>query len=250
MFNLVRHWCERLFRIPPEPGPPPGDEARTRVFRAAPNFLRYLKLIWGIGTAASVGGVVIFGIATFVAMSFARNGETGKIQPFLIALEVVVLIGIVIARLVKLAVLQLDYENRWYVVTDRSLRIREGVIHVREMTITFANIQNIEVKQGPLQRYFQIADLQVDTAGGGNEPHPTVPGASLHTAFFRGIDNATEVKALIQERLRGLKDSGLGDLDDPRPVASVAPAFDATAVGALREVLAEARALRAATVKP
>ena len=58
---------------------------------------------------------------------------------------------------------------------------------------------------------------------------------------FRGIDNAEEVKALIQERLRRLKAAGLGDHDD-RAAHETPRAF----VEALREVHAEAQALRAA----
>ena len=49
------------------------------------------------------------------------------------------------------ALVRLDYELRWYIVTDRSLRIREGVTSLRESTMTFANIQHIAVRQGPLQ---------------------------------------------------------------------------------------------------
>ena len=46
-------------------------------------------------------------------------------------------------RFFALALVRLDFEKRWYLVTDRSLRVREGVVNVREMTIMFANIQNI-----------------------------------------------------------------------------------------------------------
>ena len=38
---------------------------------------------------------------------------------------------------------------------------------MHETTISFENVQNVEVRQGPLQRYFGIADVVVQTAGGG-----------------------------------------------------------------------------------
>ena len=63
--------------------------------------------------------------------------------------------------------LRLNYEMRWYKVTDRSLRIRAGVWNVHEMTMTFANVQNISITQGPLERLFGISDVRVETAGGG-----------------------------------------------------------------------------------
>ena len=57
--------------------------------------------------------------------------------------------------------LRLDYEQRWYMVTDRSLRLRSGVWSVRELTMSFANLQQITVSQGPLQRYLGLADVCV-----------------------------------------------------------------------------------------
>src|SRR5690606_18212304 len=118
----------------------------------------------------------------------------------------------------SLMVLRLDYEMRWYKVTDRSLRIREGVWHVREMTMTFANIQNIEITQGPIQRALGIADLKVQTAGGGGvqEAQGQQQGVmfNMHIGYFRGVDNAEEILALMQERLRKQRGSGLGDLED------------------------------------
>jgi hypothetical protein len=65
----------------------------------------------------------------------------------------------------SLAAARLNYEMRWYIVTDRSLRLREGIFGVREMTLTFANVQNIAIRQGPLQRALGLADVVVRTAG-------------------------------------------------------------------------------------
>jgi hypothetical protein len=142
------------------------------------------------------------------------------------------------------------------VVTDDSLRVRAGVVTVREMTVNFANIQNIAISQGPTQRALGIADLRVDTAGGGgasSHHHGHQPSENLHTAWFRGINNAGEVRELIQQRLRLLKDSGLGDHEALlRPVPARGSATDVSAspdlLAALQEVHAEARALRLAAL--
>ena len=98
-------------------------------------------------------------------------------------------------RLFALALVRLDFEKRWYLVTDRSLRVREGIVNVREMTITFANIQNISISQGPIQRLLGIADLRVDTAGGGpSRSEKEEGGENLHTVRFRGVNNADEIR--------------------------------------------------------
>ena len=58
--------------------------------------------------------------------------------------------------------IHLRYDTTWYVLTDRSLRIRRGILTIHETTISFENVQNVEVRQGPLQRYFGIADVHGD----------------------------------------------------------------------------------------
>lgn len=153
------------------------------------------------------------------------------------------------------AVRRLDFEMRWYVVTDRSLRIRTGIWSVQEITMSFANLQQVEVSQGPLQRLLGLADLKVQSAGGG-EVAPGKPGHqdSLHIGYFHGVDNTPEIRDLIQDRLRRFRDSGLGDPEEqrraalaaaPLPAEAAGPA-DAAVLAAARELAAEARALRAA----
>jgi len=62
-------------------------------------------------------------------------------------------------------ILRLDYEQRWYLVTDRSLRLRSGVWSVSGMTMSLAHVQQITVSQSPLQRSLGIADVCVQSAG-------------------------------------------------------------------------------------
>src|SRR5689334_4130316 len=214
MYNSFRSFCERLLRIPREPEPPPGDESTTRVFRASPNYFKYRVVLWALHTAAVV--IPIFVAAgIFLGVASLTEKQSHSETLMIVIVSLVILFFALLQRLFILAVLRLDYEKRWYVVTDRSLRVREGVVTVQEMTVTFANIQNISISQGPVQRFLQVADLRVDTAGGGGEMgHGTPLHHDLHTAWFRGIDNANEVRELIQQRLRRLKDSGLGDHEE------------------------------------
>ena len=73
----------------------------------------------------------------------------------------------------------------------------------------------------------------------------------MHISFFRGIDDAEQVRDLMLERLRRIKDSGLGDVDDAKAVptprrASSHALGTPESVEALRALLGEARALREA----
>ena len=151
---------------------------------------------------------------------------------------------------------RLDYELRWYIVTDRSLRIRTGLLRLQESTMSFANLQQVEVQQGPLQRLLGLADVHVQSAGGGgdHDPHHGGGGDSLHTGVFHSVDNATDIRDLILERLRHFRQAGLGDPDDHRDqaaaggaLASGDPSAGGTdALAAACELLAEARVLRSA----
>jgi len=245
MYNSFRRFCERLLRIPHDPTPPPGDHVSTRIFLAAPNYYKYLLCLWGLRAAVGFLVVIVAFVIPFstLAYTFTKQGKEWAILLWLI--PVVIMLLNILSSLFLLAVLRLTFEKRWYVVTDRSLRIREGVTTVREMTVNFANIQNISISQGPLQRVLKIADLRVDTAGGGGgSSQRKERSENLHTAWFRGIDNANEVRELIQQRLRRLKDSGLGDHEER--IASPNFEFSAAMLAAIREVHIEAAALRQA----
>jgi membrane protein YdbS with pleckstrin-like domain len=165
-------------------------------------------------------------------------------------IEIFGAIGFLLQLPFSFAVARLDYEMRWYIVTDRSLRIREGIMRIREMTLTFANVQNISIRQGPLQRLLGIADVVVRTAGGGgsSEEHGSssgTAGASMHIGKLRAVDNAVEVRDLILERLRRWRDSGLGDPDDRHHAHAPMPATTLEAATALRDAARSlAQALR------
>ena len=240
----------RFLKVPPEPEPPLGSPGSVRVFNAAPGYFQYRLVKWVVGQVGTVNGLV-------VGLAFLAGGvEFAAIpigQDVAVLLEVVG-IGLFLVQLpLSFLMVRLDYRYRWYMITDTSLRIREGLLSVRERTMTFANIQNLSIKQGPIQRLFGISDLQVRTAGGGSETageskNELAEAMNMHIGYFRGVDNAEEIRDLILGRMRGLKDSGLGDPDEPahqeQPAAAQPDGRDLEA--AARELLAEARALRAA----
>ena len=156
-------------------------------------------------------------------------------------------IGFLIVQLpFTYAAVRLEFEQHWYIVTDRSLRIRTGLFRLTESTMSFANLQQVEVKQGPLQRLLGLADVRVQSAGGGGEQHDHHAGDSLHTCVFHSVEHAPEIRDLILLRLRQFRAAGLGDPDDPnlssaQAVTSSAPT---DALAAARGLLAEAQALR------
>ncbi len=147
-----------------------------------------------------------------------------------------------------LLAVRIDYAQRWYMVTDRSLRLRWGVVKIQETTMSFANLQQVSVRQGPLQRLLKIADVEVRSAGGGSGEEEA-GGDSMHRSVFHAVDNAAEIRDLILVRLQRFRQAGLGDPDEAkaqpaeRAPATPAPA-NRDALAAAQELLAETRALR------
>jgi membrane protein YdbS with pleckstrin-like domain len=243
---LVRDFLLRMLRVPPEPDPPPGDAERVRTFRAGRGYLRYRTVLWLLKQASTLVGAV-FGYL-FVR---AVVGEIGFSLRWVQLIETVVIAGFIVQLPVSYAVMKLNYELRWYILTDRSLRIRHGVINVREQTLTYANVQNISVRQNPVQRAFGIASVAVRSAGGGSSSggHAAAgsQGSSMHEAVFEGVDNADEIRTAIRDCIRHQRDAGLGDPDELEPGSALASgaAHAGTALAAARALLHEAQALRA-----
>ncbi|MGH7504174.1 MAG: PH domain-containing protein [Longimicrobiales bacterium] len=219
----LRERLLHFLRVPPAPSAPAGD-AKIRVFRAARNYFRYRLVGWLLKqTGAVVGllvGVLFLRGAPAVLPPIIEIGaitlSEGTILTLLSLIEAAAIAGFIVQAAFSLALLRLDFEQRWYIVSDRSLRIREGLVRLHEKTMTFANIQQLTIRQGPLQRLLRIADLQVRTAGGGGSSgsEEGVPKQDLHVAYFRGVDNAEHIRDAIRERLRQQADAGLGDPDD------------------------------------
>lgn len=249
MIDAARSLLLRLLRVPPEPAPPEGSEGSLRVFRAAPAYFKYRLVGWVLGSAWLLFGAVF----ALTAVARGLSDAPTLVRSVISAMEILGLIALVGSIVVSLATLRLDWEMRWYMVTDRSLRIREGIWNVHEMTMTFANIQNISISQGPLQRLFGIADLRVQSAGGGGSMQPEGKGSDgqgrdLHVGWFRGVDDPQAIRDLVLARLKALRDSGLGDHDDhaaePAPAPAAAPSGDLlAALGDAREEAARLRAV-------
>lgn len=251
MLDPLQRAIRSLLKVPPEPDPPMGAPASVRVFRAAPGFLRYKLLGWGWKQFTALVGLLA-GIAFFQSGMAAAE----PVPPFIRALpwtwidylESFAIAGFVLQLCYSLILVLLDFRYRWYVITDRSLRIREGLWKVQERTMTFSNIQNVSIRQGPLQRLFGIADLRVQTAGGGGKMgEEAEQGAAehLHLGYFRGVSNADEIRDSVLARLRRLRSSGLGDPEEPTVPVAGGQAREG-ALAAARDLLGEVRELAAA----
>jgi membrane protein YdbS with pleckstrin-like domain len=191
------------FRVPaaaPTLPVSPGEHMQS--FRPGEGFLRYLKFRFWVA-------LVLVDVALFIAwlsITVASLFIGLWLAPLAFAL-------IVLPDIVAYVAIHLRYDTTWYVLTHRSLRIRRGIWVIHETTITFENIQNVTVESGPLERWFGIANVIVDTAGGGPAKTTSHGGKkeNYHEGQIEGIDNAPEIRDLILNRLRQSRSAGLGD---------------------------------------
>lgn len=70
---------------------------------------------------------------------------------------------------------------RWH-LTAEELVLESGLLNRRNRVIPFARVQNVEVRQGPVQRVFGVAELRVETAGSGREAEAVLSVLSVEDA--------------------------------------------------------------------
>ncbi|MBL0922270.1 MAG: PH domain-containing protein [Phycisphaerales bacterium] len=232
----------RWLRVPPEPPTLPVRAGQPlESFRPGPGFLAYLKFWFWIALLA-IDVLILFGWIVILTVDW-------RVAMWLL---VPTLIVAILPDIVAYVAMHLRYDATWYVMTDRSLRIRTGIVSIRETTITFENVQNVKVEQGPVQRRFGIATVVVETAGGGSGGAPGKGGSTrpLNQGRLEGLANAEAIRDLIMSKVRASTSAGLGD---ERPGAEQSrkprPALGPAHLEALRAMRDEARALRAAATR-
>jgi membrane protein YdbS with pleckstrin-like domain len=175
---------------------------------------RYLQTLFGfLNQFVGVGIAVIALVAKFKAWGLAIALGIFAIEFFVIGLALVTT--------------RVDFELRHYLVGDRSIRVVQGAWTREEVTLSYANVQNLEVNQGPLERFFGFKTLTISTAGAGE----TAPGQeNSHLVTLVGLQDADDLRALILGMLKQHKDAGLGE-----PVATVSPGFSLQRLEELRD---------------
>jgi membrane protein YdbS with pleckstrin-like domain len=237
MYGTLSKIVLDLMHLPTRPpDPPSGGYKSVQVFRASPRWLTYRRILY----LCAAGFTAIVLLFAFTATLLAP-----KVWATALVVAIAICAGLVLY--VSWFCVRLDYDLRTYIVTDRSMRVREGAWVFKEMTLTYANVQNVQVLQGPLQRLFKIEDLRVDTAGGGGAVKGEGAGNSGHSVTLAGLENAREVRDLILAYVKNnARGSGLGDLDDSDSAPRASAGSSRAVVDALKSVRDSAALLRRA----
>ena len=140
-----------------------------------------------------------------------------------------------------LPVLFFRYQTLRYRFDAEGIHARWGLLFRREVNLAYARIQDIHLTSGFVQRWFGLADVQIQTASGSAGPELVVEGFKE----FEGI------RDFLYTRMRGYRkpEAATAHPAGP-PVALGTPTGASTTntdlVSALRTLTDELRATRAA----
>lgn len=222
VYRGIKSVLARFLRVPMDGVALPSTSGeRVESFHPATGWLRLRQ----IGTALMLLGMTFLVVVGSVVLA----GVTGELMWLLLMVPLVLLLPLLWLRFVAL---RLQYDCTWYVLSDRAIRLRRGLWTIHETTITYENIQNVTMSQGPIERLFGISNIKVDTAGGGGVGPEGGTVDSSHGGKIEGIENANAIRELIMRRVRLSRSAGLGD--------GRAPA-KADSSGAMARVLREIR---------
>jgi membrane protein YdbS with pleckstrin-like domain len=252
----------RWLKVPPLPAPEPGDEVVTPSRKQF-----YLDVAgWVLSQAGALFGILV-SIAFLRGISLpiyqfrvgqeifaALEGALGEVLPRFLpdpiafsprqaiwALEGLAILTFLVQLVTSASLLLPKFAHRVYLVGDDRVRLRDGIFTVREQTFTVANIQNVVLRQGPLQRLLGIADLEITTAGGGDHKGDD-DTPNLHVGRLHSLDRAEAIRDRLRRAVEQHRHAGLGDDTAPEPT----PRADGSAalLDAAAATLGAARALR------
>lgn len=204
LLGLLRPIFLPLLKLNLAPPHLPEGSTLVRELRPSSSWLayRYLQVLIGLLNQ-------FIGVGVMAVVFVTKLGKAGVALALALAVVEFFVVGF------ALVVARVDYDLRHYLVGDRSLRVAQGAWKREEVTLSYANVQNIEVLQGPLERLFGFKSLTVSTAGSDGSPQDD----ASHLVTLVGLENADELRELILGMLRQHKDSGLGDAAPKLPAA-------------------------------
>jgi membrane protein YdbS with pleckstrin-like domain len=153
-----------------------------------PQFVPFQRVAGWIFTAFASMGLFIGAIIVWLAADLPRWANLLLAPAWLV----------LVAGLTVFSYAWPILEYRWtsYVVDDRGIEIRSGVVWRAVMSVPRSRVQHIDVSQGPLERVYGLGRLVIYTAG-TDHSRVELPGLTHHAAFVlrnhllpRGDDDA------------------------------------------------------------
>ena len=135
---------------------------------------------------------------------------------------------------VVLAVLWFRFRTLRYELDEEGITMRWGILFRREISLTYARIQDIHLSSNVVERWLGLTKIQVQTASGSASAEMTI----------QGVRDSDALRDFLYSRMRGTRDHAA----EPALAGAAAPAGELAVV--LREIAEEVRLLRRSLPAP
>jgi uncharacterized membrane protein YdbT with pleckstrin-like domain len=116
-------------------------------------------------------------------------------EPQLLTLYILTSLFTLVAAPIVFIPLYFRYQTLRYRFDDDGIHASWGIIFRREVSLTYARIQDIHLRRGLFERWLGIGSVQIQTAS----------GSSSAELVIEGIKSFNEVRDFLYEKMRGAK---------------------------------------------
>ncbi|MFO7928765.1 MAG: PH domain-containing protein [Candidatus Humimicrobiaceae bacterium] len=107
------------------------------------------------------------------------------------------------------------YREVEYFIEDGSVKMRWGVVWKKQVTVPYKKITNVDITQGPMERFLGTGTLHLQTAGAGGKE------GTKAELKLPGIKNLGETRDLIVGKLEAKKSAGKEELPQGNTLAEI-----------------------------
>lgn len=129
---------------------------------------------------------------------------------------------------IPLTYLYFRFHTMRYQFDEEGISMRWGILFRREITLTYARIQDIHLTSNVVERWLRLARIQIQTASASASAEMTL----------EGLHEFEEIRDFLYSKMRGVRNP---QTQAPRTATDAPDAL----VAALRDVAAELRAVAA-----
>jgi membrane protein YdbS with pleckstrin-like domain len=142
---------------------------------------------WVISRAIStlITAIILIGGDYFLTVKL--NAFNGTVN-FYIRIGIAIIIILMLLNTILYP--SIEYKQWRYLINKDKIEFSEGIYWIKKVTIPIVRVQHIKIKQGPLNRKFKLADIQIYTAGGNY----TIPNIEL--------DKAEEISDFLKDKVK------------------------------------------------
>ncbi len=122
------------------------------------------------------------------------------------------------------------YQTLRYTLDAEGITVRWGIFFRREVSLTYARIQDIHLSSNVVERWLGLARIQIQTASGNAQAEITI----------EGVPEFGAMRDFLYSKMRGSRERPVPSHDAAQAAAAGSDELAAT----LREIASEVRALR------